>query len=83
VVYLHGDLAADGTAWCSRCRRFRAPEHFAAHADNLARYRAGRTALSKLAMHARVIRPRKNVNLFVPPPRATKRRDFPLWRVHG
>lgn len=65
TVFLHGDVAANGAAWCSLCRRFMVPAHFAAHSSlNQKTYRHCRQALDALARKARVIRGRKRINLF-------------------
>ena len=55
--WLHGDIAADGRAFCRICANFDVPLHFESHgnAANLKLYQAGVAALELLSRSARVI----------------------------
>jgi hypothetical protein len=55
--WLHGDVAADGRAYCAICRRFELPLHFDQHgALNAEHHQQSLAALDALGRVARVIR---------------------------
>jgi len=63
--YLHGDLVADGRAWCQFCSSFQLPAHFSMHGDtmNIAKTGLGFAAALQLAEHGCVLQGAR-VNLF-------------------
>ena len=55
-LYLHGDLGADGRAYCALCDRFLALEHFEQHGVlNAERYKQSVDVVNQLARLTRVM----------------------------